>query len=171
MILSNATTRQARSAKRAVLVFLLLCLPVSLTAGIGGGGGDENSAPRLTVSGGPEQAHVTSRAIARVAGESTPSRLRAYRAAVERMDRLTRLHARAGRGLARLESMSDPERRSAYPGGGYDAALAAARATHADLARQLEQAETTRRASLHGLTGGRLLPPGDLAALHRMLGL
>jgi len=170
MILSNATTRQARSAKRAVLVFLLLCLPVSLTAGIGGGG-DENSAPRLTVSGGPEQAHVTSRAIARVAGESTPSRLRAYRAAVERMDRLTRLHARAGRSLARLDSMSDPERRSAYPGGGYDAALAAARATHADLARQLEQAETTRRASLHGLTGGRLLPPGDLAALHRMLGL
>jgi hypothetical protein len=168
MILSNATTRQARSAKRAVLVFLLLCLPVSLTAGIGG---DENSAPRLTVSGGPEQAHVTSRAIARVAGDSTPSRLRAYRAAVERMDRLTRLHARAGRSLARLDSMSDPERRSAFPGGGYDAALAAARATHADLARQLEQAETTRRASLHGLTGGRPLPPGDLAALHRMLGL
>ena len=166
-MLPNAIMVRARSARRALLVFLLLCLPVSLTAGIGTGYGTRDSVTPAATGHAPGP----SRAIGRVAGENTPARLRAYREAVQRLDRLTRLHALSERRLARLQATPAPEHSEADPGGDHEVELAAARASHAALSRKVKQAEAARQARLNDLTGGRLLPAGDLAALHQMLGL
>jgi hypothetical protein len=166
-MLSNATKVRAGSARRTLLVFLLLCLPMSLTAGIGAGDGTADSVAPAATAHAPGPPPAGSRALGPGAAENTPARLRAYREAAQRMDRLTRLHALS----ARLEAMLAPKRSEARPGGGHDAALATARARHAGLSRKVKEAEAARRARLHDLTAGRSLPPGDLAALHRMLGL
>lgn len=138
------------------------------SGGNGGGNGNGGTASELR---GANAAHSSARAQAVAASSSMPAKLNAYRDNYRAYVAASQVYRAAEAEVARLERMTPQDVLAAYPTGGYEAALGAAR-TEFNAARQLVLTHQTATAeTLNMLSEGRALSETAMQDLHAMLGL